>query len=390
MTFFLKATYPIFFLISLAFPRKESIWVFGNQKRYFDNTRYFFEYVSDTSEIISAYWLANTLDELNEVSQLGYQAVLKNSFKGYWIASRAGFSFICNGFSDVSRLLALKSKVISFWHGTPIKKIYLDSKQDLQKLGSNKFSIFLSSLILRFLNSNINFYYASNEFERVKVTAAAAIKLEKSLALGVPRFDFMRISTPSDKILELTKNKNVILFSPTWRKNEAWSERHVITAAEYAELKNLLASSNSLFIVKLHPLTKKEKFLSMGLLPSKNIIYSDDYGIDDINSLYSVSDLMITDLSSTIFDFCMFNKPILIFMPDYKNYIEGERGVYDEFVRLLEKNSLVSWKSLMEAISSNSYLSNELIAEVSLESSRKQNVCQLILSDIATRFNTQV
>src|SRR5690554_1202653 len=153
---------------------------------------------------------------------------------------------------------------------------------------------------------------------------------------------------------------------------------------------NLLASSNSLFIVKLHPLTKKEKFLSMGLLPSKNIIYSDDYGIDDINSLYSISDLMITDLSSTIFDFCMFNKPILIFMPDYKNYIEGERGVYDEFVRLLEKNSLVSWKSLMEAISSNSYLSNELIAEVSLESSRKQNVCQLILSDIATRFNTQV
>ena len=41
-------------------------------------------------------------------------------------------TFICTGFSDVNRVLPLKSKVINFWHGTN-KKVYLDSQHDLSR-----------------------------------------------------------------------------------------------------------------------------------------------------------------------------------------------------------------------------------------------------------------
>ena len=152
-----KLFYPLFFLVSIILPRNKNIWIFGNVDGYLDNTRYFFEFASMQNKYVCI-WLANNKEELKSIKQIGLNTVLKNSIKGYWHSARAYMTFICTGFSDVNRVLSLKSKVINFWHGTPIKKVYLDSQHDLSRFGTTKLAIFISTMLMKYLISRISFF----------------------------------------------------------------------------------------------------------------------------------------------------------------------------------------------------------------------------------------
>ena len=49
---------------------------------------------------------------------------------------------------------------------------------------------------------------------------------------------------------------------------------------------------------------------------------------DDINNIYKISDILITDYSSVIFDFAVLDRPIILYMPDLEEYTEQIRGFY--------------------------------------------------------------
>ena len=59
----------------------------------------------------------------------------------------------------------------------------------------------------------------------------------------------------------------------------------------------------------------------------KNFIY-DASSYDDVNDLYIVSDLLITDYSSVLFDFANLKKPILFYMYDLDKYKNKMRDFY--------------------------------------------------------------
>ena len=52
----------------------------------------------------------------------------------------------------------------------------------------------------------------------------------------------------------------------------------------------------------------------------------------DIAWLYLVSDMMITDYSSVMFDYSLLKRPMLFFAYDLENYKENLRGFYFDFV----------------------------------------------------------
>ena len=49
---------------------------------------------------------------------------------------------------------------------------------------------------------------------------------------------------------------------------------------------------------------------------------------DNVNDLYLIADLLITDYSSVFFDFSILNKPTLFFMYDRNEYESKIRGMY--------------------------------------------------------------
>lgn len=377
--------YPFFFFISLIFSRNKKIWVFGYARSYNDNTKYFFEYASQQNEF-DCYWLANNKKELFEVKSLGYKAVLKKSFYGYFLSARANLSFIAQGYSDVNRLLALNSYVINFWHGTPIKKIYLDSEYDLNKFGNNKIARYLTKSLLKFLTSRFAFYYASNKLERKLVCASANISVKKSKVLGSPRFDKL-LKNPNIKKLKQLKNDfdKIILYAPTWRENAQWIHNFNIKDNEYFLLNKKLQTMNALLIIKPHPITDKEELLSLNLLESKNIVYSNSLEINDINDLYFYSDLLITDVSSAMFDFMIFNRKTIIFMPDANQYLTKHRGIYSYFEETLNKYAIQSWDSLSSSLD-KSRQDIPILKDIRKELSTFKQVNQAIYNDLLDRF----
>lgn len=378
-------TYPVFLLISIVLPRNKKIWVFGCYDGYLENTRFFFEYASQKYEY-DCFWLANTQSEKELVQSLGYKSVVKKSLKGFWLSSRAYFSFICTGYSDVNRLLALSSKVINFWHGTPIKKLFFDSAHDLNRFGNNKLGRFVSSTMLRFLISRYSFYYASNELEREVVCKAAKLPLSKSLSLGAPRFDNIRNPKKNNELLNLReKHKKIFLYAPTWRESGVWSEGFNISKQQHSDLNNMLIEKDAILLIKNHPLTDLNEIKSWGLHSSDRIIYSSEHEINDINSIYAHADILITDVSSSMFDYLIFNRPVILFMPDVESYINGQRGIYNYFKDFLLDNVLLSWGDLVQK-AENIKLEGKIFTDIAGQVSSYDKTNESIYTDLVDRF----
>ena len=104
--------------------------------------------------------------------------------------------------------------------------------------------------------------------------------------------------------------KKVILWAPTFRGNAA--DPYQIGYETMLELKKQLQDT-CFFILKVHPHIDKKCHLSNCDIPTEQLL--------------PVTDLMITDYSSVLFDYLFFEQPYILYAPDLKTYEEG-RGFY--------------------------------------------------------------
>ena len=76
--------------------------------------------------------------------------------------------------------------------------------------------------------------------------------------------------------------------------------------------------------------------------------------IMEMNRAQMVADMVITDVSSSIYDCILIRMPLLLFMPDFDSYQKSCRGLTDEFYRLPYK-ILKSNDELIDAINNYDY-----------------------------------
>lgn len=149
--------------------------------------------------------------------------------------------------------------------------------------------------------------------------------------LGIPRTDMFfepkKIEDKKIKIyeeFEFFKGKRIILFAPTFRGN---GRKYAYYPEEYIDLDDIYINllENDVFIIKMHPFIKnkiqiKEEY-------KDKIIDLTDY--NDINNLLLITDLLITDYSSVIFEYSFMEKPIIFYVPDLEEYDETRSFYYD-------------------------------------------------------------
>ncbi len=121
------------------------------------------------------------------------------------------------------------------------------------------------------------------------------------------------------------KDKKIIMFAPTFRgagQNSAYYPVSVLNPNTlYEKLNNDYA-----IIIKLHPFCK-DKFIINEKYKDYIIDLSEE---DEINDLLFVSDILITDYSSTIFEASLLNIPMIFYAYDLYQYI-SERDFYCDF-----------------------------------------------------------
>lgn len=211
---------------------------------------------------------------------------------------------------------------VNTWHGITIKTLGYDCP-DGARVSANMIRNFLmSDYIIQPEEFMVNIF---DESFRLK-----NIFKGKYIQDGYPRNDLV-LKTDKDYICDklekrgthIDKNKKTILYAPTWFGNAA--NNPYIDMSKYTDiyayLKSHVDTDQYNILIKPHHvvyrhLSEEEK--NSGIYVSYSI---------DTNELLSVVDILITDYSSIFFDYMVADKPILFYIPDYKEY-EEKRGIY--------------------------------------------------------------
>ncbi len=224
---------------------------------------------------------------------------------------------------------------IQCWHGTPLKRLGYDLKNSQNSMNSDK------EIYRRYKLDAKKFSYilSPSKFATEKFITAWNLAennmTHKVIEEGYPRNDFLYNYTDNDikrikQELNIPENKKVILYAPTFRDNQHQSGVGYTYKAEVNfDLLQEKLKEDYVILFRAHYLVAN----SFEFEKYKNFVYNVSQ-YNDINDLYIISDLLITDYSSVFFDFANLKRPIIFYMYDLKQYKENLRGFYINILEL--------------------------------------------------------
>nr|WP_263313445.1 CDP-glycerol glycerophosphotransferase family protein [Mammaliicoccus sp. Marseille-Q6498] len=214
---------------------------------------------------------------------------------------------------------------IQTWHGFPLKRML----NDLNDLTERKLQVDAFKPRMK----KWDYLLSSSEFNTMLFDSAFGTKNNehlKILQLGAPRNEYLISSGAEEEerirskyFFTSKRNKKFILFCPTWRQEK----RKILSKTNLNVLLDNLPDEYEI-IVKLHPNEAHLRANYSNLSDRVHCFYNE---FVDIQELYLISDVMITDYSSTIFDFAHLNKLILLLQEDNEEYSNSIGFYFDIF-----------------------------------------------------------
>lgn len=149
---------------------------------------------------------------------------------------------------------------------------------------------------------------------------------ENLLFSGRPREDSLYKLTEEKikkyrKQLNIPENKKVIIYAPTWRESTNAGKSYSINLPIDITKWRSQLQEEYVVLLRTHLFTNDIQ----GVQFDDFLRNVSDY--PEINHLYAVSDILISDYSSVFFDFSLLEKPMICFAYDYEEYVRS-RGLY--------------------------------------------------------------
>lgn len=148
---------------------------------------------------------------------------------------------------------------------------------------------------------------------------------------------------------EYLKDKKIILFAPTFRGTGQRTAYYPYKVLEQDKIFDM-CGEEYVFLIKMHPFIRKKIEIDEKY-QSRIIDFSD---FPDINSLFYVTDLLITDFSSNIYEFAMLKKPIISFAYDKDEY-ELIRSVHRTLDKYAPGKVCTTMDELVEAVKNKDF-----------------------------------
>ncbi|MCR5207890.1 MAG: CDP-glycerol glycerophosphotransferase family protein [Eubacterium sp.] len=138
--------------------------------------------------------------------------------------------------------------------------------------------------------------------------------------------------------------KRVALFAPTFRGDGQQSAYYPTDRLDINALMKE-AGEDTALIIKLHPFCK-ERYVIDGTLKDRVIDLSDS---DELNDLLFITDLLITDYSSAVFEASLLNIKMLFYAFDLEEYI-SERDFYYNYSGFVPGEIVRTQDELLQSI----------------------------------------
>ncbi|OMH25673.1 CDP-glycerol glycerophosphotransferase family protein [Motiliproteus sp. MSK22-1] len=332
--------------VAILLPKHPQVWVFGAWfgERYSDNSKAFFEYVSNSKKTQRAIWISKDKNIVKAVRTQGYESYYALSAPGIWFQLRSNYAFVCQALQDDlhAPCIGPKTKVVNLWHGLPLKKIMYDVFGDHAKKKNMK------GLAIDFLspyNKRRNDYLLATSIE-TQATLSKAFRVDQSrtLVTGFPRNDVFF----STDMQATTTQPYKCIYMPTFRGGMG-SACDLFTAYnfDFQLFEKTLADHNIKLVLRMHPVNTPPEKLANMIKNSDTIVF--DYS-GDIFDTITEYDCMITDYSGAYFDFLLSGKPILFAPFDLKDYLEKERDLYYPYKEVTLEPYALSWPALISQL----------------------------------------
>ena len=287
----------------------ESMW----GTKYSCNPQALYEYIDEHHPEYECIW--SFTDALTPIKGNGIR-VRKGSQKYYRYLATS--KYLVNNVNFEDRFVKREGQIeIQTMHGTPLKTLGLDVQGDFPTEESRK------KFIAK--NSNWDYLLVQGKFMVGKSESCYGVKVP-AVTAGYPRTDKLFNVTDEQKNvirekIGIPEGKKVILYTPTWRTKNRFDMKLDLDKMRDA------FSNEYVLLIRLHHLAAQCDFTADGkfLFNLTNYQYVED--------LYLISDVLITDYSSVMFDFALLNKPMIFFTYDLKDYEEKLRGLYVDFVK---------------------------------------------------------
>lgn len=308
---------------------------YGGQK-YDDSPRVIYEYlqnhpVSDQHKYVWAFVNPNEFPQVSDKVKI-------DTVRYYLTALRAG-GWITN--SSASRGLNFKkenTKNFLFVHGmTGIKKIGLDIHQTEK------------SYVMEF-REKFDAVFLEGKKEIPILTRAWSMNPEVFHITGLPRNDNL-ISVDEEEILGIKKklnipaDKKVILYAPTFRETSRSGDgrNELGIPFDFSKWEDALGAEYVMLITAHYEVAKL-----LDQLPDNEFVIN-AFKYPELNDLIKVSDILVSDYSSIVFDYSIMERPIFCYGYDYDTYAK-ERGLYTDLDQLFSHGVLRTENDLLNAI----------------------------------------
>lgn len=231
----------------------------------------------------------------------------------------------------LSNMVGRHRIIFQTWHGTPLKLIGNDSEQ-----AEPKFRLYVTKFLQFAGRKPKKRILSSGGVVSSNLQSAFGVPADAILELGYPRNDHLF----SQELNRLEKGlSKKVIYTPTWRSYKV----NLLSHEEWAQLDRVCQKLSTIFDVKNHP--KRKAFDLSGMSNVRDV--SDN--IKDINKVYGKYDILVTDFSSTFFDFGLLGRPIIFFAPDLDRYL-SEWGFYYDYKKDVPGPIATNFKELVELL----------------------------------------
>lgn len=285
--------------------------------------------------------LKTVLINYNKKNLINNFLYLLNCIKQIYVINTSKVVLITDNNYVISNFKREGVKVIQIWHATgAIKK-------------------FGNAIKREYPIKNYDYVIANSEYWKVPYQDAFNVNKENVVVTGMPRVDHLvdqnYIEKTKLKLLNkypLLKNKKVILYAPTFRGNIYQGMKSVDFDA-----KKLLDQLDDQYVLvyKLHPL-----LLDKPITDDQRII---NLNHEDTHDLFTISDMLISDFSSIIFDYSFFNKPMYFFVPDLDEYL-STLGCFVDYQKIMPGAICLNENQLADAIIVNKQYDIEAFSKI--------------------------
>jgi teichoic acid ribitol-phosphate primase len=181
----------------------------------------------------------------------------------------------------------------------------------------------------RFVHKYYDYVIVGSESAVGPYASALRTPEQRVLPLGIARTDFFfdetAMAAARERVLAAhpeLRDRTVVLYAPTFRGHG--DEKAPRQGLDAKLLRDRLPESVAL-VHKTHPVFGTEDIDGTG--------YDALVGVEfDLNELFTVTDVLVTDYSSSIFEYALTHKPLVLLVDDLEAY-EDDPGFYLDFAR---------------------------------------------------------